>query len=78
MGIKYINFKNHFFKNLIYPNAWLSILYFIVRKTKLIFKDDEETEINELWKTNVMGPWFLTRAVWEELKKNQNSRISYQ
>ena len=38
MGIKYINFKNHFFKNLIYPNAWLSILYFIVRKTKLIFK----------------------------------------
>ena len=34
-GLNYINFKNHFFKNLIYPNAWLSVLYFIVRKVKL-------------------------------------------
>ncbi len=32
MGYKYINFKNHFLKNLIYPNAWLSILYFFIRK----------------------------------------------
>jgi glycosyltransferase involved in cell wall biosynthesis len=34
MGYEYINFKDHFFKNLIYPNAWLSILYFIFRKIK--------------------------------------------
>ncbi len=34
MGYEYIDFKNHFFKNLIYPNAWLSIIYFVIRKTK--------------------------------------------
>ena len=36
MGLDYVNFGNHFFKNLIYPNAWLSILYFIGRKAKYI------------------------------------------
>lgn len=36
MGLNYINFKNHFFKNLIYPNAWLSILYFFFRKIRNI------------------------------------------
>jgi glycosyltransferase involved in cell wall biosynthesis len=38
MGLNYINFKNHFFKNLIYPNAWLSIFYFIFRKIYLVLK----------------------------------------
>ena len=38
MGLNYIDFKKHFFKNLIYPNAWLSILYFIFRKIVSIFK----------------------------------------
>ena len=37
MGLKYINFKKHFFKNLIFPNSWLSIIYFILRKTKKLF-----------------------------------------
>ena len=37
MGLGYINLKNHFFKNLIYPNAWLSIFYFIFRKVKNLF-----------------------------------------
>ena len=37
MGLKYVNFKSHFFKNLIYPNAWLSIIYFLYRKTSKIF-----------------------------------------
>ena len=32
MGLNYVNFKKHFFMNLIYPNAWLSILYFVYRK----------------------------------------------
>jgi hypothetical protein len=36
MGSHYVNFKCHFLKNLIYPNAWLSILYFIFRKIKII------------------------------------------
>ena len=35
MGLNYINFKNHFLKNLIYPNAWFSIFYYIWRKVKL-------------------------------------------
>ncbi len=36
-GLKYVNFYQHFFKNLIYPNAFLSIFYFILRKFKKIF-----------------------------------------
>jgi len=35
MGLHYIDFKNHFIKNLIYPNAWLSVIYFILRKVKV-------------------------------------------
>ena len=37
MGLQYISFRKHFFKNLIYPNAWLSIIYFVFRKIKKIF-----------------------------------------
>lgn len=37
-GLNYINFNRHIFKNLIYPNAWLSILYFLYRKLIIIFK----------------------------------------
>ena len=37
-GLNYVNFRKHFFVNLIYPNAWLSIIYFIVRKLKLTIK----------------------------------------
>ena len=35
-GLHYVDFKKHFFFNLIYPNAWLSIPYFFCRKTKNI------------------------------------------
>ena len=38
MGRNYINFKKHFFYNLIYPNAWLSIFYFIFRKLSSMLK----------------------------------------
>ena len=38
MGLEYIDFKKHFFPNLIYPNAWLSIFYFIFRKIGSIFR----------------------------------------
>ncbi len=37
-GLYYVNFKKHFLMNLVYPNAWLSIIYFIFRKLKLMFK----------------------------------------
>ena len=30
-GRNYVNYYQHFFKNLIYPYAWLSIIFFIVR-----------------------------------------------
>ena len=41
-GLNYVNFRKHFFMNLIYPNAWLSIIYFIFRKLKLIIKFQRE------------------------------------
>ncbi len=47
----------------------------IFRKTNLNFKSGEEKDIEELWKVNVLGPWFLTRAAWKYLTKNTNSRI---
>ena len=36
-GLNYINFYKHFFKNLIYPNAWMSVLYFLYRSLKNLF-----------------------------------------
>ena len=38
MGSKYVKLNKHFFPNLIYPNSWLSILYFALRKISYIFK----------------------------------------
>ncbi len=37
-GISYISFTNHFLKNLIYPYSWLSIIFFVIRKSKLLIK----------------------------------------
>ena len=37
-GRRYVNFYKHFLKNLIYPYAWLSIIFFGIRTTKKIFK----------------------------------------
>ena len=38
MGLKYINLQRHFFSNLIFPNAWLSIIYYVIRKIKISYK----------------------------------------
>ncbi len=38
MGLKYISMKKHFFPSLLFPNAWLSVIYFIFRKITLLFK----------------------------------------
>ena len=35
---KYINIKKHIIKNLIYPNAWFSIFYYMVREINKILK----------------------------------------
>ena len=37
-GISYVSFTRHFLKNLIYPYAWLSIIFFTIRKFKMIIK----------------------------------------
>ena len=31
-GLHYLNFNKHIFQNLLYPNVYLSIFYFIFRK----------------------------------------------
>jgi glycosyltransferase involved in cell wall biosynthesis len=38
MGLKYINLQRHFLSNLIFPNAWLSIIYYVIRKIKISYK----------------------------------------
>ncbi len=47
----------------------------ILKKTKLIFKDDEIQDIEDIWKVNVMGPWLLTRNAWNYLSMNKSGRI---
>ena len=36
-GLSYVNFSKHIFKNLIYPNVYLSLLYFVCRKINFYF-----------------------------------------
>ncbi len=47
----------------------------IFKKTPLNFENQEEKDIEDLWKVNVMGPWILTRECWQNLIANKNSRI---
>ena len=37
-GRNYVNFYNHFLKNLFFPYAWLSIIFFGIRTIRKIFK----------------------------------------
>ena len=37
-GKQYVNFYKHFFRNLIYPYAWLSIIFFAIRSINKVFK----------------------------------------
>lgn len=41
-GLNYVNFYRHFFLNLIYPNAYLSIIYFLIRSIRKKFKNEEK------------------------------------
>ena len=47
----------------------------IFKNTELIFPDEQLSEINELWKVNVLAPWFLTKLVWKYLEKDGKGRI---
>jgi len=47
----------------------------ILKKTNLIFKDNEIQDIEDIWKVNVMGPWILTKDTWKYLSMNNSARI---
>jgi len=47
----------------------------ILKKTNLIFKDNEIKDIEDIWKVNVMGPWILTKDTWKYLSMNNSARI---
>ncbi len=47
----------------------------ILKKTSLIFNDDELKDIEDLWKVNLMGPWILTKDSWNYLSINNLGRI---
>ena len=47
----------------------------ILRRTPLLFSEQERSEPDELWNVNVMGPWWLTRAAWPALVKSGQGRI---
>ncbi len=47
----------------------------IFKRTNLLFNDNEMTDIENLWKVNVMGPWILTKDAWKYLSVSNSSRI---
>ena len=47
----------------------------ILRRTGLLFSDGEEADLDDLWRVNVMGPWWLTRAAWSSLSASGEGRI---
>ena len=47
----------------------------ILRRTPLLFADGDQHDIEALWRVNVMGPWWLTRAAWPHLVRSGRGRI---
>ena len=47
----------------------------ILHRTPLLFADGEELDLESLWRVNVMGPWWLTRAAWPLLQASGQGRI---
>ena len=47
----------------------------ILKRTSLIFNDNEIQDIENIWKVNVLGPWILTRDAWKYLSMNNSGRI---
>ncbi|WP_269610018.1 SDR family NAD(P)-dependent oxidoreductase [Prochlorococcus marinus] len=47
----------------------------ILKKTNLIFNDNEMQEIEDIWRVNVMGPWILTKDAWKYLSMSNSARI---
>ena len=49
----------------------------IFKNTEFIFKDDQFTDINDLWKVNLLGPWVLTKEAWPDLCKGGEGRVQF-
>ena len=49
----------------------------IFYRTKLLFSEKEEKEIEELWKVNVMAPWQLTKEAWKHISQNGSGRVIF-
>ena len=47
----------------------------ILSTTPLLFENGEEQDLEDLWRVNLMGPWWLTRAAWSQLAISGSSRI---
>jgi NAD(P)-dependent dehydrogenase (short-subunit alcohol dehydrogenase family) len=47
----------------------------VFSRVTLRFAEGEETEIDHLWRVNVMGPWHLTRAAWPALVASGDGRV---
>ena len=47
----------------------------ILHRTPLLFQDGEEIALEQLWRTNLMGPWWLTRAAWPQLAAHGEGRL---
>jgi len=41
----------------------------------LLFEAGQEQEIEALWRVNLMGPWWLTRAAWPALVASGDGRV---
>lgn len=41
----------------------------------LLFEAGQEAEIEDLWRVNLMGPWWLSRAAWPALVASGDGRV---
>lgn len=47
----------------------------VFNSTEFIFAPSERKDIDHLWNVNVMGPWLLCKASWNEIKRSNDGRI---
>jgi NAD(P)-dependent dehydrogenase (short-subunit alcohol dehydrogenase family) len=47
----------------------------VFSRVEVVFADGQEAQIERLWRVNVMGPWWLSRAVWPALRASGRGRV---
>lgn len=47
----------------------------VFSRVGLLFEDGQEQDIEALWRVNLMGPWWLTRAAWPALVASGDGRV---